>query len=255
MKRTLYFALVLFAISALSACSSYHYYKAGDDYLNLKQYRTFAWAAPEGPGAEGNFRGPRQRRPDDSQGQPPRRRDFGNQGPRMQGPNRGQASLGARLNEVNNNKYFNNPEAVRKIQDAAVSSLQSKGLVMQPNNPDLLVRYTTIVDRGSRNGYAYTPYYGLGWGGWGGYGGWGWRYPYFGLGWGGGWGGYGYGGGYPVQEHFKEGVLAIELIDTHTNQTVWIGYGAGELSKNREKAIAQLPKVVNDIFKQLPVGM
>lgn len=215
---------MLALITAFSACSTgYRYYTAGNDDISLKQYKSFAFAQRLNP-----------RKPDS-----------------VLSDKRG---LGARLNYVNNNKYYNNPEAMQKIKDATASTLQAKGLTMQERGADLLVRYSTLVDRGTRTSY-YSPYYGgfYGWGlGWG----WGARYRFSPF-WGGGWGpgfGYGmYGGGYPSQEHFKEGVLAIELIDTRTNEPVWIGYGSGELSRDPKKVISQLPKIVEDIFKQLPV--
>jgi hypothetical protein len=46
----------------------------------------------------------------------------------------------------------------------------------------------------------------------------------------------------------------IDLIDTHTRQIIWRGFGVGELHHNPEKTINDLPKVVDGIFKQLPVS-
>jgi hypothetical protein len=215
MRRLLYIGLMLAIVTTFTACSTgYRYYTAGKDDISLSQYKSFAFAPYL-----------KQRKPDSV---------LSNK-----------RNLGARLNYVNNNKYYNNPEAMQKIKDATVNSLKAKGLTMQEGNADLLVRYSTLVDRGTR-----TSYYSTGWG-WGPGWGWGWsRYrfnPYFYGGWG------GWGGGYPVQEHFKEGVLSIELIDARTKEPVWIGYGSGELSRDPQKVISQLPKVVEDIFKRLPV--
>ncbi|WP_345948548.1 MULTISPECIES: DUF4136 domain-containing protein [unclassified Mucilaginibacter] len=216
MKRILNIAVLLVVITAFSACSNYRYYTAGKDDISLSQYKSFAFAPLL-----------KARKPDSVL---VNKRD-----------------LGARLNYVNNNRYYNNPEAMQKIKDATVSNLQSKGLTLQEGRADLLVRFNTIVDRGTRTSY-YSPYYG-GWG-WGpGWGGWGFRgrfSPYFYGGWGGGY-------AYPSQEHFKEGVLSIELIDARTHEPVWIGYGAGELSRDPQKVMTQLPKIVEDIFKRLPV--
>ena len=219
MKKIFHIGLMLAIVTAFSACSTgYMYYTAGNDELNLQQYKSFAFAPRLTP-----------RKPDS-----------------VMSNKRG---LGARLNYVNNNRYYNNPEAVQKIKAATIASLQGKGLTMQEGRPDLLVRYSTLVDRGTRTSY-YAPYYG-GFYGWGlGYG-WGSRFGYRPFLYG-GWGpGYGY--GYPSREHFKEGVLAIELIDTRTHEPVWIGYGSGELSRDPQKVVAQLPKIVEDIFKRLPV--
>jgi hypothetical protein len=136
-----------------------------------------------------------------------------------------------------------------KIKDAAVASLSSKGLRLRTNNPDLLVTYTATVGRGSKT--VYTPtYYGTGvYPGWGW--GWGWAYrPYY----------YGapfvyYGGDTATgKEHYKEGTIIIDLIDTHTKRVVWRGYGVGEVHKNPQKNIDDLPKVVDGIIGQLQLA-
>ena len=220
MKRLLYIGLVLVMVSAFSACSTgYRYYTAGHDDISLSKYKSFAFAPQLKP-----------RKPDSVISD--------------------KRNLGARLNYVNNNKYYNNPEAYQKIKDAATASLKGKGLTEQEGGADLLVRFNTLVDRGTRTSYN-SPYWGGGWGwgpGWGmGWGGWRGRFsPMFYGGWGGGY-------GYPTQEHFKEGVLAIELIDARTHEPVWIGYSSGELSRDPQKVLTQLPEIVEGIFKRLPV--
>ncbi len=141
-----------------------------------------------------------------------------------------------------------------RIKDAATNDLVLKGLRLSQRNPDLVITYTTTVGRGTRTNY-YSPYYG-GWGpGWG-----------FGWGWGGGWGGWGYRGYYNAfgppfayyggltyaeKEHYKEGTLIIDLIDTHTRKIVWRGFGVGEVHNNPQKTIDDLPKVVNGVLDQL----
>lgn len=140
-----------------------------------------------------------------------------------------------------------------KIKDAAVTSLSGKGLRMQKNNPDLLVTYTAKVGLGSKTVY-YPTYYGTGF------------YPGFGIGF--GWGYrpyyYGWGGGYPYayyggltavdKEHYKEGTIIIDLIDTRTHKVVWRGYGVGEVHHNVQKNIDDIPKVVAGIIDQLQVA-
>jgi hypothetical protein len=147
-----------------------------------------------------------------------------------------------------------NAVADLKIKDAAVASLSMKGLKLQANNPDLLVTYTATVGRGARDVY-YSTYYGTGfYPGWGvGFGyGWGWGYrPFY----------YGYGFGFPYtyyggltavdKEHYKEGTIIIDLIDTRTKRVVWRGFGVGEVHHNPQKNIDDLPKVVDGIISQL----
>ncbi|HVW94583.1 MAG TPA: DUF4136 domain-containing protein [Mucilaginibacter sp.] len=147
-----------------------------------------------------------------------------------------------------------NNEADAKIKDAATSALVMKGLKLDQREPDLIVSYTTTVGRGARTNY-YTPGYGY-------YGGWG--YPGWGLGYSWGWGGfyrpyyYAYGGPflyggptYKEKEHYKEGTLIIDLIDPRTRRIVWRGFGVGEVHKNHQKDIDDLPKVVDGVLDQL----
>lgn len=154
-----------------------------------------------------------------------------------------------------NDKQTNNL-ADAKIKDAATGALVMKGLKLSQQNPDLIVSYTTTVGRGARTNY-YTPGYYGGWGypGWGlgfGYGGWGWggyyRPYYYAYG-----GPFAYVGGptYAEKEHYKEGTLIIDLIDPRTHRIVWRGFGVGEVHKNPQKNIDDLPKVVDGVLDQL----
>ena len=140
-----------------------------------------------------------------------------------------------------------------KIKDAATGALVSKGLRLSQGRPDLVVSYTTIVGTGSRTNY-YSPYYdsfypgfGLGFGfgrGWG----WGYRPYYYAYG-----APFAYYGGltYAEKEHYKEGTLIIDLIDTRTRRIVWRGFGVGEVHGNPQKNIDDLPKVVDGVLDQL----
>jgi hypothetical protein len=134
-----------------------------------------------------------------------------------------------------------------KIQEALKAALIQKGLTLEQQNPDLLVRYATVTGRGTKTEY-YSPYYGYG-----GFGGWGFGYGYgfyrpWGFGW--GWPGYYGGWGYSQRVHYKEGTIIIDLIDTKTNSIVWRGYGVGELH-NPKQTMKNIPKVVDGILKQL----
>jgi len=138
-----------------------------------------------------------------------------------------------------------NAVADLKIKDAAVASLTNKGLRMQKNNPDLLVTYTAKVGLGSKTVY-YPTYYGTGF------------YPAFGIGYYWGWGGpaFVYYGGITAvdKEHFKEGTIIIDLIDTRTRRVVWRGFGVGEVHHNVQKNIDDIPKIVQGIIDQLNTG-
>ena len=216
MKKIIYLGVVALIISGLSSCTTYNYYQAGLNRTNLSNYRTFAWMP-----------------------------------------------TGGSANKAGNN---NNMVADGKIKDAATASLVEKGLRFQQNEPDLIISYSRQVGRGTRQVYASN------WGGgWGGFGGWG-----MGLGWGGfggwgfgGWGGWGlgyrpyYGAfGAPFaygaidlgKEHYKEGTIVIDLIDRRSRQVVWRGFGVGEVHRNPQKDIEDLPKVVDGVLKQLSLA-
>jgi hypothetical protein len=147
---------------------------------------------------------------------------------------------------------MSNDLADAKIKDAATNALVAKGLQLNRRNPDLVVTYTRTVGTGSRTTYYDSPYYGgvYGWGlGWGL--GWGYR-PYY----------YAYGGPFPYyggltyaeKEHYKEGTIIIDLVDTRTRRIVWRGFGVGEVHKNRQKDIDDLPKVVDGVLAQLQLS-
>jgi len=160
------------------------------------------------------------------------------------------------------NKKMGGEVADAKIKDAATGALIGKGLRLSQRNPDLVVNYTTIVGTGSRTNY-YSPYYdgfypgfGFGWGGgygWGRGWGWGWGYrPYY-YAYGAPFGYYG-GLTYAEKEHYKEGTLIIDLIDTRTRRIVWRGFGVGEVHNNPQKNIDDLPKVVDGVIDQLQLA-
>jgi len=148
-----------------------------------------------------------------------------------------------------------NMVADASIKDAATQALTEKGLRLQQRNPDLLVSYSTKVGTGTRTYYypmygyggGFYPGFGFGWG-WGGWGAWGYRPYYYAYG---APFAYGYGAYYGDQEHYKEGTIIVDLIDTRTKQVVWRGFGVGEVHHNPQKNIEDLPKVVNGILDQL----
>ncbi len=150
--------------------------------------------------------------------------------------------------EKNTDKPTASAIADLKIKDAAVTSLLNKGLKLMTGNPDLLVTYTAKVGLGSKTVY-YPTYYSTGY------------YPGFGLSYGWGYRPYYYGFGRPFvyyggstageREHYKEGTIIIDLIDTRTQRVVWRGFGVGEVHHNVQKNIDDIPKIVSGIINQL----
>lgn len=132
--------------------------------------------------------------------------------------------------------YFTNDISRSNILAAANKELEARGLRYSKENPDILFRYVAIVNNKSRMVYS-SPY------GWGGY--------YRPWGWGYGW--YGGGPSFPVgKEKYRYAHLIIEAVDRKSNSVVWQARGSGEI-RTPEKAINNLPKVVNGIFKKYPL--
>jgi hypothetical protein len=137
--------------------------------------------------------------------------------------------------------------ADEKIKDEATAQLEKRGLLLKASNPDLLVRYSVGVDNKVKlyEEPVYTYTYGF--------------YPsvvryhrgryYY----------YRYPRPYAVyvgseiaRIPYKEGTLIIDLIDRRTSHVIWRGYGVGEII-NPEKAIHDIPEVVEGIISKLPL--
>lgn len=143
--------------------------------------------------------------------------------------------------------YYHNDIADQKITDQATANLESRGLVLNSNKPDLLVRYTVMVNREVRT-YYNAPVYNYYWDGF---------YPHYRF-YRGGRGFYwGHRGPYPIyvgndieKVPYKEGTLIIDLIDRKSGKVIWRGYAQGEVT-DPQSAINDLPEIVNGIFNKL----
>lgn len=149
--------------------------------------------------------------------------------------------------ELKANDYYENSIADEKIIESANQVLSGKGLQLDNKRPDLLIRYTALVKDKTR--YINDPVYyqspvrlvpGMGYFR-------GHRVFY-----------YSYSRPFPVyvgseerKVKFEEGNIVIDLIDRKTSKVVWRGVAKGEVD-NPEKAINDLPKVVEKIFGKLP---
>jgi len=139
-----------------------------------------------------------------------------------------------------------NDIADEKIKDQVTASLEKRGLSLQTNRPDLLVRYTIQIKNLVRTydypAYIYHPgfvYPGVACNRYG-------RYFY-----------YRYASPFPVyvdtnieQVPYKEGTLIIDLIEHKNHKVIWRGYGIGDVD-NPEKAIKDIPEVVEGILNKL----
>lgn len=144
------------------------------------------------------------------------------------------------------NPYYDNDVADQKVKDQVTADLESKGLHLKASRPDLLVRYTIMVDNKVKT--FNEPQYRYMYGGF---------YPRYGYYHGRAfyWGGWR--GAYPVyvgneiyHVPYKQGTLIIDLINRNTHKVIWRGYGIGEVD-NPERAVNDLPKVVDGILAKL----
>ena len=165
-------------------------------------------------------------------------------------------------NKVSINKYrtfawlpsadttqYHDDIADEKIKDEVTAGLEKRGLSLQTNRPDLLVRYTIQVKDRVRTynypTYVYGPgivYRGVARNRFG-------RYFY-----------YSYAAPFPVymstdieQVPYREGTLIIDLIDRHSHQVIWRGYAIGDVD-NAERAINDIPEVVEGVLNKLPIS-
>lgn len=129
--------------------------------------------------------------------------------------------------------YFNNDIAKANIMETANAELEARGLVYAKENPDVLFRYIVIVNNKSEAVYG-----GPGW-----YSPWGWYHPHS----------WWYGVHRPVgRERYRASHLIIEAKDRKSNTVIWQARGSGRVD-NPEKAINELPKVVQGVMAEYPV--
>jgi len=143
-------------------------------------------------------------------------------------------------------KLYDNDVATDKIVEATSAALQNRGLKLDNKNPDLLIKYTANVNTTTKQ-YAEAVYYNAPA-----------RYvPRLGFSRGRAFYYYAYVNPFPVyvgdemrKIRVNEGSVMIDLIDRKSGKLIWRGWAEGEVS-NPEKAINDIPKVVDNIFKKL----
>ncbi|WP_316784941.1 DUF4136 domain-containing protein [Pedobacter frigiditerrae] len=143
-------------------------------------------------------------------------------------------------------KLYNNQIATDRIVEATSNALTNKGYQLDNKNPDILIKYTAGVTTKTRE-YNEPVYYNpparI--------------VPRLGYARGSAFYYYSYVNPYPVYVgsemrtiNVKEGSVMIDLIDRKSGKVIWRGWAEGEIN-NPEKAINDIPKVVDNIFKKL----
>lgn len=150
---------------------------------------------------------------------------------------------------IPDSSHYHNDIIDEKIKDETTYGLEKLGLTLRNELPDLLVRYTIQVKDRVRiynyPTYVYGPrmiYRGVAKDRYG-------RYFY-----------YYYSNPFPVyvgsdiiQTPYKEGTLIIDLIERESHHVIWRGYGTGNVD-NPERAMRDIPIVVNGILNTLPIA-
>lgn len=143
--------------------------------------------------------------------------------------------------------FYNNDIATDRIVETADQELNKRGLTLDNQKPDILIRYTAVVNNGSKIYqepvyYNQPPYLSTRVGYYRG------RARFY----------YVYRDPLPIyvgdrarRIPIKEGSIMIDLIDRKSSKVIWRGWAEGEVD-NPEKALNQIPGVVANIFKKLP---
>lgn len=142
---------------------------------------------------------------------------------------------------------YDNDIATDKIVDAASAELNKRGLTLKNSNPDLLIKYTAVVNKETKV-YEEPTYYNppprlsprVGY-----YRG---RAVYY----------YAYTDPFPVyvgsrarKMQVKAGSIMIDIIERKSSKLIWRGWAEGEVN-DPQKAINDIPTVIANIFKKLP---
>jgi hypothetical protein len=142
---------------------------------------------------------------------------------------------------------YDNDIATSRIVDAAGMELDKRGLKLNNRNPDLLIKYTAVVNKETKT-YDEPVYYNapprlsprIGY-----YRG---RAIYY----------YSYNDPFPVyvgsrarKMQIKAGSIMIDIIERKSSKLIWRGWAEGEIN-DPQKAINDIPEVVANIFKKLP---
>lgn len=126
--------------------------------------------------------------------------------------------------DSNNEPLFYNTLVKKRLKQAIQRTLEGKGYVLSPNNPDLLISSQVVVEERSttRNNYPYYPYY------------------------------FGFYGGYnnTATSNQKEGDVVINLIDRQEKQLVWQGYASGVLEMSTKDRQEEINKAVTMILSE-----
>lgn len=68
-------------------------------------------------------------------------------------------------------------------------------------------------------------------------------------------GGYGYGSGYSTTHEYttRTGTFQVALIDSSTDQVIWLGSASENINGNKKKADEKINIIIEKVFKEFPI--
>src|SRR5690606_205743 len=117
---------------------------------------------------------------------------------------------------------YGSPELEASLQELLIQGLEQRGFELDINEPDLIVRYNTILSQNQKeiNNMAHDPW------GWGMYNPWMWRTPYP----------YRYGYGMPKVEKYNLGEIVLDFVDPQKDGEILRISAVGEETKETQKS-------------------
>src|SRR5690606_36267079 len=117
---------------------------------------------------------------------------------------------------------YGSPELEASLQRLLIEGLEQRGFELDINEPDLIVRYNTILSQNQKeiNTMPHSPW------GWGMYNPWMWRTPYP----------YGYGYGRVKTEKYNLGEIVLDFVDPQKEGEILSISAVGEVTKEKQKA-------------------
>lgn len=143
-------------------------------------------------------------------------------------------------NEFPGKPVYGTPDLDKKLQEQLIAGMEKRGFVLDINDPDLVLRYNTILSRNQKeiNTMAHNPW------GWGMYNPYMWRYPYP----------YNHRrGGYKV-EKYNLGEVVIDFVDTDKEEAILRISAVGEVTKPKQlnKNIdASVDRILTEFSKKI----
>jgi hypothetical protein len=143
------------------------------------------------------------------------------------------------INEYYGKNAYGSPELEENLQLNLIKGLEDRGLELDIHNPDLIVRYNTILSQNQKevNTMPHNPY------GWGMYNPWMWRYPYY----------YGQRNTYKI-EKYNLGEVVMDFIDAKKDEAILRISAVGEVNKPEQMSKnirVSVDKILSEFSKRI----